>query len=100
MEYGIYISHKRQGDLRLLPHPLHDLKHAVRCHAVTKRADICFLDHHTFCCRIGKGNTNLYEIRACFLHLQDELYSAVRIRVSCGKEADECFFIGCIKYFF
>ena len=63
-------------------------------------ADICFLDHHTFCCRIGKGNTNLYEIRSCFLHLQDELYSAVRIRVSCGKEADECFFIRCIKYFF
>ena len=99
MEYGIYISHKRQGDLRLLPHSLHDLKHTVRGHAVAKRTDICLLDHHTFRRGIRKGNTDLYEIRSCLIHLQNKLYSAVRIRVSCGKESYECFFIGSIKYF-
>ena len=69
MEYGIYISHKRQGNLRLFPHSLHDLKHTVRGHTVAKRTDICLLDHHAFRRGIGKGDTDLYEIRPCLFHL-------------------------------
>ena len=100
MEYRIHISHECQRDLGLLPHSFHDVEHTVRGHAVAKGTDIGFLDHYTLCGGIRKRNTDLYEIRSGLLHLQNEFYGAVCIRVSCGEEADECLFIRCIKYFF
>ena len=105
MEHRVGISHKRQGNKRilpgavpcLLPHPFHNIKHPIRGHPSLKRPDIGVLNHLSLCGGIGEGNTDLNQIRSGPFHLQYIFHRAMRRGISRRQKGDERLAVGCPK---
>ena len=88
---NVCVSHKYHWDTGFFTDFYHHVKDLVCGYSAAQCTHIGFLDHRTFCCRVGKRDSKLNKFCTCFLHCIDKLLSDLQRWISAGDKWDKCF---------
>ena len=98
MQYRIVIQHKYDWKLdTVCAKSRYQFKAFFQICSGLDRLIAGLLDHRSVRNRIGKRNTDLDDIRSCFLLRFDDCRSRFHIRKSCCQIGDKCLFFFCLQ---